>query len=140
MIEGAARAAFGDLIARVWEKREPTQSPPNRLALERARFANVPTIVVLISRAAEHPKIPVWEQELSAGAAGMALLVAANAMGYAAAWNTGWFAYDRDVAAALGLSVHERIAGVTGIGTAGEAPERTRPDLADLVTRWSGRT
>lgn len=136
VIEGGARAAFGDLIARVWEKREPAQSPPDRLALERARFANVPTVVVLVSRAAEHPKIPVWEQQLSAGAAGMTLLVAANAMGYSAAWITEWYGYDREVMTALGLSAHERIAGVIGIGTAGEAPERVRPALGEIVARW----
>lgn len=136
VIEGGARAAFGDLIARVWEKREPAQSPPDRLALERTRFSNVPTVVVLVSRAEEHPKIPVWEQQLSAGAAGMTLLVAANAMGYSAAWITEWYGYDREVMTALGLSAHERIAGVIGIGTAGEAPERVRPALGEIVARW----
>ena len=136
VIEGAGRGVFGDLIARVWAKRDPNSAPPDRLALERARFANVPVVVALVSRAAEHPKIPIWEQELSAGAAGMMLVIAANAMGYSAAWNTGWFAYDREVMTALGLSSGERIAGIIGIGTAGEAPERTRPALADIVSRW----
>jgi nitroreductase len=79
----------------------------------------------------------VWEQELSAGASGMTLLVATNAMGYSAAWNTGWFAYDREVMTALGLAPHERIAGIIGIGTADETPERTRPALADIVTKWT---
>lgn len=136
VIEGAGRGVFGDLIARVWAKREPDAAPPDRLALERARFAQVPVVVVLVSRAAEHPKISIWEQELSAGAVGMLFVVAANAMGYAATWNTGWFAYDREVMSALGLSASERIAGIIGIGTAGETPERTRPSLADIVSRW----
>jgi nitroreductase len=136
LIEGGARARFGDVLARVQAAREPA-SPPDRLALERARLAEVPCVVILVSRAAEHPKIPMWEQELSAGAVAMTLLVATCAMGYAATWNTGWFAYDRDVMSALGLGPHERIAGVIGIGTSGDTPERTRPRLADLVTQWT---
>lgn len=137
VIEGAARAAFGEVLATAWTAREPS-APADRLALERGRLAEVPCAVILVSRAAEHPKIPVWEQELSAGAAGMALLIAACAMGFAAAWNTGWFAYDGTVMGALGMAAHERIAGVIGIGSAGETPERTRPHLADLITHWTG--
>jgi nitroreductase len=140
VIEGRALAAFGDLIADVWRERAPAAAPPERLAVERARFADVPCVVGLVSRAAEHPKIPLWEQELSAGAAGMTLLIAACAMGYSAAWNTGWFAYDREVMNALGLGLHERIAGIFGLGTSGEAPERTRPELGDLVTRWTEKS
>jgi nitroreductase len=138
VIEGRSRRSFGDLIADAWRSREPGAAPPERLAIERARFADVPCVAVLVSRAAEHPKIPVWEQELSAGAVGMTLLIAACAMGYSAAWNTGWFAYDREVMSALGLGGNERIAGIIGIGTAGEAPERTRPLLKEIVTRWEG--
>jgi nitroreductase len=137
VIEGRALTGFGDLIADVWKERQPAAAPAERLALERERFADVPCVVVLVSRAAEHPKIPLWEQELSAGAVGMTLLIAACAMGYSAAWNTGWFAYDHEVMSALGLGAHERIAGIIGLGTAGEAPERTRPELGDLVTKWT---
>lgn len=138
VVDRHGRHRLGDVIAEIWARKNPQAAPPDRLALERARFEKVPLVVVLVSRAAEHPKIPVWEQELSAGACGMTLVIAACAMGYAAVWNTGWFAYDRDVMTALGLAPHERIAGIIGIGTAGESPERTRPILTDLVTKWEG--
>ena len=41
-------------------------------------------LVVLISAPVEDHKIPVWEQQLSCGAAGMNLLLAAHALGYVA--------------------------------------------------------
>src|SRR5215210_1187853 len=51
--------------------------------------------------AAEDHKIPVWEQQLSCGAAGMNLLLAAHAIGYVAGWITGWQAYSDHVRAAF---------------------------------------
>jgi nitroreductase len=69
-----------------------------------------------VSAAAEHPKIPVWEQQLSAGAAGMNLLIAANALGYDAQWVTGWAAYDEAIAPLLGARPGERMAGLFHIG------------------------
>jgi hypothetical protein len=60
---------------------------PGRLEIEAVqRFATqAPELVVLLSSPAEGTKIPVWEQELSCGAAGMNLLHAAAALGFAAA-------------------------------------------------------
>ena len=81
--------------------------------------------------------IPEWEQQLSAGAVCMTLLIAAQAMGYGANWITDWYAYDPDAAAVLGPQPHgERVAGFIYIGTPTEPPlERVRPDLATL-TEW----
>jgi nitroreductase len=50
-------------------------------------------LVVLVSAPVPDHKIPVWEQELSCGAAGMNLLTAATALGFDAGWVTGWRAY-----------------------------------------------
>jgi nitroreductase len=73
---------------------------------------------------------------MSAGAATMNLVVAANAMGFATSWLTEWIAYDRRVLDALGLEPHERLAGYLHLGRASEVPpDRPRPDLATVVTR-----
>ncbi|WP_204279104.1 nitroreductase family protein, partial [Klebsiella aerogenes] len=66
----------------------------DRLALERQRLSHAPVVVAVVSRAAPHAKIPEWEQVLSAGAAAMNLVVAANASGFATSWLTEWFGYD----------------------------------------------
>jgi nitroreductase len=56
-------------------------------------------------------------------------------MGFATSWITEWYAFDRRVLEALGLSPDERIAGFVHIGRATEAPvERPRPNLPDIVT------
>ena len=64
---------------------------------------------------------------LSAGAVCMNLLVAANALGYAAVWLTEWYAYDRAVLARLGIAEHERVAGFIHIGRAGRPARGPRP-------------
>jgi nitroreductase len=67
----------------------------------------------------------------------MALIVAANALGFGTSWLTEWYAYDRRVLDQLGLAPHERIAGFVHIGNASERPsDRTRPVLAELISRF----
>jgi nitroreductase len=93
-------------------------------------------IVVISSPIAGH-KIPVWEQELSAGAAAMNLLTAAHAMGYVGGWITGWRAYSPMVNAAF-AGPGERIAGFIFIGSpARDLEERPRPDPAQIVKKWA---
>jgi nitroreductase len=94
------------------------------------------SLVVLISAPIEDHKIPVWEQELSCGAAGMNLLLAAHSLGYTAGWVTGWRAYSASVRAAF-CEPGERIAGFIFIGRAGrELEERPRPVLSEVWKPW----
>ena len=84
-----------------------------------------------------HAKIPEWEQVLSAGAVSYGLILAAEAFGFGAVWLTGWIAYDAQARAALGLKDDEKLAALVHIGTQTETqPERARPDMATLVTRY----
>lgn len=102
---------------------------------EATRFTRVPVVIAIISAPQPHPKIPEWEQVLSAGAVGMALLIAANAHGFDAQWITEWIAYDEAMAPALGVKPGERIAGFAYIGTRSlPKTERDRPDLADVYS------
>jgi nitroreductase len=102
------------------------------------QFAHNPgALVVLIAAPVPDHKIPRWEQELSCGAAGMNLLLAAHALGYVGGWITGWAAYSPGVSAAF-CSPGERIAGFMFIGHAAMRPiERPRPALAMIARRWS---
>ena len=93
-------------------------------------------LVVLISAAVAEHKIPVWEQELSCGAAGMNLLLAAHALGYVAGWVTGWYAYSEHVRRAF-CGPGERIAGFIFIGHAArEIEDRPRPTLSKVSGPW----
>ena len=96
-----------------------------------------PLCVAVISRVNEQATIPGWEQELSAGAVCMNLVIAATAMGYGANWITDWYGFDPRSHALLGMMPGERVAGFVLIGTPAEAPlERARPDMATLVSEW----
>jgi nitroreductase len=110
-------------------------APGDPAALDQFARQAPALVVVLSSPNPDHP-VPVWEQELSAGAACMNLLHAANAAGYAGGWLTGWAAYSPTVRDAFGTA-RERIAGFIFIGTPSRAlDERPRPDLDRIVSRW----
>ena len=136
VFDGDARARAGDIIAATYAEDHPEVSA-SRLDIERRRLQHAPAVVAVVSRAAPHVKIPEWEQLMSAGAAAMTLVVAANALGFVTAWLTEWYSYDVRVAAALGLAPHERLAGFVHVGRPTVAVEdRVRPVTADLVTRF----
>ena len=102
--------------------------------------AVAPELVVALSAPVREHKIPVWEQELSCGAACMNLLHAAHAMGFAGGWVTGWAAYSDMVRDAFGRE-GERIAGFIFLGTPGvELEERPRPERADVIGDWTPET
>ncbi|MEG9524733.1 MAG: nitroreductase [Hyphomicrobiales bacterium] len=134
VIAGEARERLGDIIAQTFAADNP-EAAPERLAQERSRLTHAPLAIAVVSRAGPHVKIPEWEQVLSAGAATMNLIIAANAAGFATSWLTEWFAYDRRVLDALGLAPTEKLAGFVHIGRARDVPsDRPRPALADIVT------
>ena len=97
-----------------------------------------PALVVALFSPRTDSHIPMWEQELSAGAACMNLLHAVHAHGYAGGWLTGWPAFSDAVRDAFGVAP-ERIAGFMFIGTPGRPlEERPRPDPARLWSVWRG--
>lgn len=133
VLRGAARERAGAAIAAVAERKGLGAGEET----ERTRFTRAPVVVAVVSTAAAHPKIPEWEQVLSAGAVCMNLLHAAAAHGFRAQWITEWMSYDADARAALGLAESERLAGFIHIGSTDMPPsERARPDLAALVTHY----
>jgi nitroreductase len=137
VFEGGGRDRAGRLALEIKLLDNPGLDEAGRQA-ELTRFSRSPLVVAVVSRAAAHAKIPEWEQVLSAGAAGMALVIAANALGYSTTWLTEWCAYDARFRAAIGLAEHERIAGFVHIGRPRQAPEdRPRPALADIVSHFS---
>lgn len=94
-----------------------------------------PLTILVVSSPVESQKVPVWEQQLSAGAVCMNLEHAANALGYSASWITDWYSYDAEALELLGLVPGEQVAGFIHLGTLAEAPlERPRPDMAAKTT------
>src|SRR5882762_5539635 len=139
VFEGDARLQAGAAIEAAFRTKYP-DAKHEQIAYEQNRLARAPLVIAVVSRASPHVKIPEWEQVLSAGAAAMSLVLAAHALGYGANWITEWYAYDRRVLDALGLTEHERIAGFIHIGTPVHPPEeRPRPPLHEIATRFAQR-
>lgn len=130
------RGAFADLLGRAYSEERPEAG---RLEIEaNERFAHqAPELVVVLFTPCVPHKIPLWEQQLSCGAACMNLLLATHASGFAAGWVTGWAAYSRIVAESFGAGEHGRIAGFIFLGTPGNAlEERPRPDYDEVIATW----
>jgi nitroreductase len=137
-IRGEARARLSARLADLHARKEPGL-PANVLDKDREYFTHAPLILVVIARVDEHhPKIPAQEQLLSAGCVAYNLLLGAQALGFGAQWLTGWAARDRDVAGWLDLAAHEHIIAFVHVGTVREpAPERARPELAQVYAKWA---
>lgn len=127
VLERAALDRLAPLLARA-----VSDAGGDAAAAEKARSAfDSPVIVAVVSSPVDSPKVPEWEQFLSAGAVCLGLVNAALAAGYGAAWLTGPAAQPGFAQAHLGLAPHERIAGLVHIGQRGATPpERPRPDVA----------
>lgn len=137
VFEGEARERAGGIVAGRYHELHPGHGEET-LSAQRNMFSRAPCVVGVVSTATkDHPKIPEWEQLLSAGAVCQNMLMAATAMGLGAQWISGWFAYDRQVLTALGLSDSERIAGFIYLGTPAQLQDdRPRPEPASLTTRF----
>ena len=129
------RGEFANLLGRALVAEDPEAVPAiHEKATQFAHYAG--QLVVLVSAPVEGHKIPVWEQQLSCGAAGMNFLTAAHSLGFVAGWVTGWQAYSPMVNAAF-CAPGERIAGFIFIGhPERELEDRPRPELAEVSRRW----
>jgi len=129
------RDAFEALLQKALMEEDPDAADAKRQ--KEHDFAHYQgALVVLVSAPVPEHKIPVWEQQLSCGAAGMNLLIAAHALGFIAGWVTGWRAYSESVRRAF-CEPGERIAGFIFIGHASrELEDRERPDLSAVHKSW----
>ena len=133
------RDAFEVLLRQALVEHDPCATPAHHQK-EQDFAHHAGQLVVLISAPTEGHKIPVWEQQVSSGAAGMNLLLAAHALGYVAGWVTGWRAYSKRVREAF-CGPGERIAGFIFIGhPSRELEERKRPSLESVSEVWQPPT
>src|SRR3569623_1638486 len=139
VFEGDARQRAGEVIAKVFARKNPG-APAADVEIERKRLTDAPLVIGIVSFTRPHPKVPAFEQELSAGASAMNIVTAATALGYGACWLTGWFSFDRDVLDGLGLKPDEKLAGYIHVGTPTKPNEdRPRPVLSDIVPRYKSK-
>lgn len=137
IVPDARRDALAALLVDAYREERPQAARLEIEAME--QFARqAPVLVVVLSSPRPDSHIPMFEQEMSAGAACMNLLHAVHAHGFAAGWLTGWPAFSDRVRDAFGAAP-ERIVGFVFIGTpARPLEERPRPDPARLWSEWQG--
>ncbi|WP_374525096.1 nitroreductase [Sphingopyxis sp.] len=135
-VAGDQRDILAKLLKDAWIADNPGAAGMDLSALD--QFAHqAPTLLVLISTPVKDSKIPLWEQQMSAGAVGMNLLHAAHAHGFVGSWLTGWAAYSPAVAKAFGAGEGDTIVGYFFLGTAAaDLSERPRPEYDDVVRAW----
>lgn len=136
VVSADQRDALAALLERAYRLEKPDAG---RLEIDAMhQFAHqAPTLVVALSAPVAGSKIPLWEQQLSVGAAIMNLLHGAHAQGFAGGWLTAWPSYNETVRAAFAQG-DERIAGFIFIGTPGKPQEeRPRPEYDSVVRHWT---
>lgn len=136
VIRGDARRQLGGLFAETVREGQPDASQA-LLDKTAGKALRAPVIVVAICSPKPHPKVPVFEQELSTGAAVQNMLNAAFAVDLGAIWRTGSMTDAATVRDGLGLEAEERIIGFLYLGYS-DAPRRPVPDIAmtDHFSEW----
>ena len=136
-LQDEAKLRFGERLTAIATRNSPDMSEA-KLEKERLRYTFAPLVMVVVACLHADSKVPEIEQKLCAGNVAYNILLGAYALGYGAQWLTGWAAYDREVAAILGLAEHEHVIGFVHLGTSQlEVPDRDRPALADLLGTWT---
>ena len=135
-----AGSRASEALAQLFVRKNP-DADPKVVEEERKRLGRAPLVIAVVCKPVPHPKVPEWEQMMSAGLAAFNIVLAAHALGYAAQWTTGWIATDPDAGRVLGLLPGERFVAFVHIGTPTTAiTDRPRPTLADSVSYWSPRS
>lgn len=133
---GKGLDALGEIFAEAQLQQQPGTDIEelNRLRMMPYR---APLLIAVVARIQEHPKVPASEQLLSAGCAAHALLLAAEAEGFAGIWRSGWLCFDPHVKARLKLAAQDELVGFIYLGTpAGRRKQLPERQLADFVERW----
>ena len=135
VIKNDAKLRIGnDVLAKEFKINYPEASE-DEIDYERKRFCRASVVIAVLFKPVSHPKIPLWEMQLSAGAVCTTLLIASQSLGYAAQWLTEWYAYNRNMIKELGGNPDtDKIAGFIYIGNKDKSPiERRRPKKQNVI-------
>lgn len=101
--------------------------------IEKARSApfRAPLIITVVARCEDHPKVPKWEQEMSAGCAVVAMQMAALAQGFNGIWRSGALTESPIVREGFACREQDKIVGFLYLGT---------PQLQSLQSPFLCRT
>ena len=135
VIRSGAKLRIGnDVLAKEFRINNPDASE-DEIDYERKRFCRASVVIAVLFKPVSHPKIRLWDMELSAGAVCTTLLIASQSLGYAAQWLTEWYAYNEAMVVELGGDPKtDKIAGFIYIGNKDKPPiERRRPKKENVI-------
>ena len=137
VLEGDARARLGKVMGEVAAGREADEAKRADVA-ERAagKPLRAPYVITIAVEPSTEQSVPEIEEIAAGCAAAQNMLLAAEALGLAAIWRTGWITFEPEVRAHFGLSERATVLGFVYVGfPAMGAPERARRSVED-VTTW----
>ena len=135
VIQDKARYRIGkEILAPEYVLNNP-EATEEEINFEQNRFIRASALIAVLFKPVSHPKIPLWEMELSTGAVCSNILVAAQSLGYAAQWLTEWYSYnDRMIKVVGGIPETDKLAGFIYIGHKEKEPvERRRPKIENVI-------
>lgn len=114
MIEGEGRDRFSQLL-----EQGAIAAGQDEKGIDKARNApfRAPMIIAVVAKCQADHKVPLWEQEMSAGCAVMAMQMAAVAQGFNGIWRTGALTESPAVRDGFGCGEHDKIVGFLYLGT-----------------------
>ena len=134
-IETEQREAFGLLLADAVA--DLGETDPVQVERVKSHPFRAPLLVLAVTRFQDHPKVPLFEQTLSTGAAVQNFLLSLQAQGFSSIWRSGAVVESALLKRQLGLNDRDLISGIIYIGTAVKAiPSRVDVDSAEFVTTW----
>lgn len=136
VVEGDARARFGDALAAAAKEERPDLAPGLLDKVRKKAFA-APMQIVLVASPREGMKIPEWEQVASASCTGYAITLAAHALGLGAIWKSANALGGGELRTLFGMTTGERILGWVNVGrvaTTAILEPREAVDLAKVAS------
>ena len=135
VISDKARSRIGEEILVPEYVLNYPEATKEEINFEKNRFLRASAVIAVLFKPVSHPKIPLWEMELSTGAVCSNILVAAQSLGYAAQWLTEWYSYnDKMIRAVGGKPETDKLAGFIYIGDKEKEPvERRRPKTEKVI-------
>ncbi|MFJ3456744.1 NAD(P)H nitroreductase [Scandinavium goeteborgense] len=135
VIEGEGRERFSQLL-----EKGAVNAGQDDKAIDKARNApfRAPLIIAVVAKCTPDHKVPVWEQEMSAGCAVMAMQMAAVAQGFNGIWRSGALTESPVVRDGLQCREQDKIVGFLYLGTPQLKASTTVsiPDTAPFVVKF----
>ncbi|MCZ8260845.1 MAG: nitroreductase [Beijerinckiaceae bacterium] len=134
-----ARDRLADLLGAATREMTP-EAPEEEIQRAREKAYQGPCLVGVIARIEPtHPKIPASDQWLAVGCALENLVLAVQALGFAAAIRSGRFLETKAFREGFGLGSNEHFVSIVAIGSTQDwPPAKPKPALDSVFRTWNG--